>query len=173
MFLVTIWLWCQERWETGIQRWHVAPGLSHGCTLCNNCNNALLSWSCSAPASLCCSHFCLALWSWAAALTTGVVSPWFLCVLCCPEPVENGSKEWIGIPGLSCVSFKFMKGFVHPWAEQCLEALNMRASRALLIIQRGWVERKAKDWPWGIADNICGALQFPLDRQLLSQGAWA
>lgn len=138
MFLVTIWLWCQERWETGIPRWHMAPGLSHGCRMCNN---ALFRWSWAAPALFCCSHLCLAPWSQTQLCNRWLHKSGVLMVIVYVGVVQNlwemVEKNGVGIPGLSNVSFRFVKGFLHPWPKQCLEAFTIRATRALLIMQRG------------------------------------
>lgn len=138
MFLMTIWLWCQEGWETGIPRWQVAPGLSHGCTLCNN---ALLRWSWAAPASFCCSHLCFAPWSqtqlWNRWHHKSAVPMVIVYVGVVQNLWEMVARNGIGIPGLSYVSFRFVKGFLHPWPKQCLEEFTIRAIGALLIIQRG------------------------------------
>lgn len=134
----------------------------------------LYSWSWTAPASFC-SHFCLAPWSGAQLCSRthhqcgGVMVAVYVGVQNLQKMV---ARNGVGIPGLSYISFKFIKGFLHPWPKQCLEAFNIRAIRALLITGRAGWSRRAKDWPWGTADNICGTVQFPLQRQLLSQGVW-
>lgn len=97
MFLVTIWLWCQERWESGIPRWHVAPGLSmaaHWAMMLHSAGAGLhqphsvvhisalpRGVELSSAAQVWCAHGCCVCW-------------------CCPESAENGSKEWSWNPGV-------------------------------------------------------------------------
>lgn len=171
MFLVTIWLWCEERWETGIQRWHVAPGLSHGCTLCNNCNHALLSWSWTAPASSCCSHFCLAPWRGAPPCSrshTAVVHG--SCVCCAVQNLwKVVARNGAGMPGLSCVSLKFITGFVHPWAKQCSRHWASEPAGPCWWCREGWVESRAKDWPRGTVTMSVQLLHFPAKAAFVSR----